>query len=186
MANTGSGLVATRYAKALLDMAVEAKALDKVEKDLREFAAMIEASADLRKLLKNPLMNRDQQKRALMALAQQAQFQTLTINFLGTLAHNRRLAAVDAVLEAFRREVSRQRGEIEARVQTAYALTPAQTDALQKELSKALGSNVTLNVQVAKDLLGGMIVTVGSRMIDDSLKRKLERMKRTLSGSRAA
>lgn len=186
MANTGSGLVATRYAKALLDMAVTARVLDKVEGDLREFTAMMEASADLRRLILNPLVNRDQQKRAVMALAQQAHFQDLTANFLGMLAQNRRLAVVGAVMTSFRREVARQRGEVEARVQTAYALTPAQTDALQKELGKALGSHVTLNVEVVKDLLGGMIVTVGSRMVDDSLRRKLERLKRVLSGSRVA
>jgi len=186
MANTTSGLIARRYAAALLDMAAEAKALDKVEKDLQELAAMLKASPDLQALVRNPLIDRTQQKRAIEALSQSAKFDKLTGNFLGVLTQNRRLSSLEAVINAFRIEAARRRGEIDARVQTAYALTPAQTDALQKELSKALGSNVTLNVEVAKDLLGGMIVTVGSRMVDDSLKRKLERLQRTLSGSRAA
>ncbi len=186
MANATSGLIARRYATALLEMAADAKVLDKVERDLHELAAMLAASSDLQSLVRNPLVSRTQQKRAVEALAKSAQFQLLTQNFLGVLAENRRLSALSAVIKAFRTEAAQRRGEVEAHVQTAYALTPAQTDALQKELSKALGSNVTLNVQVAKDLLGGMIVTVGSRMIDDSLKRKLERLKRTLSGSRAA
>lgn len=186
MANSKSGLIAKRYAAALLDMAAEAKVLDKVEGDLHELAAMLKGSADLQSLVLNPLINRVQQKRAVAALAQSAKFHELTSNFLGVLADNRRLSALSAVIGAFHTEAAHRRGEVAARVQTAYALTPAQTDALQKELSKALGSNVTLNVEVAKDLLGGMIVTVGSRMVDDSLKRKLERLKRTLSGARAA
>lgn len=186
MSNTTSGLIATRYATALLEMAVDAKALDKVEKDLQELAAMLQASPDLQSLVRNPLIDRTQQQKAVAALASHAKFDILTTNFLGVLVSNRRLSALPAVMKSFRTEVARRRGEVEARVQTAYALTPAQTDALQKELTKALGSNVTLNVEVEKDLLGGMIVTVGSRMIDDSLKRKLERLKRTLSGSRAA
>lgn len=186
MSNTTSGLIATRYASALLEMAGNAKALDKVEKDLQELAAMLQASPDLQSLVRNPLINRAQQHRAVAALANNAKFDKLTTNFLGVLVNNRRLSTLPAVIKAYRTEAARRRGEVEARVQTAYALTPAQTEALQKELAKALGSNVTLNVEVAKDLLGGMIVTVGSRMVDDSLKRKLERLKRTLSGSRAA
>lgn len=186
MANTQSGLMARRYATALLDMATAAKVLETVEKDLRDFSVMLKVSPELQALVRNPLLGRSQQQRAVIAVAEKSQFNQLSVNFLGVLAHNRRLSAVAEVIEAFHRESARRRGEIEARVQTAYVLTPAQTDALQKELSKALGSHVSLNVEVAKDLLGGMIVTVGSRMVDDSLKRKLERLKRTLSGSRAA
>ncbi|QQG37044.1 MAG: F0F1 ATP synthase subunit delta [Micavibrio aeruginosavorus] len=186
MANTQSGLMARRYATALLDMAMDARALEGVEKDLREFSAMLVSSPDLQALVRNPLIGRSQQRQAVTAVAEKAQFNKLTISFLGLLAQNRRLSAVSAVIDAFRRESAARRGEVEAHVQTAYALTPAQTDALQKELSRALGSHVSLNVEVARDLLGGMIVTVGSRMIDDSLKRKLERLKRTLSASRAA
>lgn len=186
MANTQSGLMARRYATALLDMATAAKTLDRVEKDMHDFAAMLQASPELRALVRNPLIGRTQQQRAVKAVAEKSQFDQLSVNFLGVLAHNRRLSAVAEVIAAFHRECARRRGEVAARVQTAYALTPAQTEALQKELSQALGSQVALNVEVAKDLLGGMIVTVGSRMVDDSLKRKLERLKRTLSGSRAA
>ncbi len=186
MSNTTSGLIATRYATALLDMAIEAKALEPVARDMGELSAMLQGSTELQALVRNPLIGRMRQARVVEALAQTAKFDKLTQNFLGVLAHNRRLSALEAVIKAFRTEAARRRGEVEARVQTAYALTPAQTENLQKELTKALGSHVTLNVEVEKDLLGGMIVTVGSRMIDDSLKRKLERLKRTLSGSRAA
>jgi F-type H+-transporting ATPase subunit delta len=186
MSNTSSGLIATRYAIALLDMAAEAKAMEPVERDMQELAAMMESSPELRTLVANPLIDRNRQKNVVAALAQTAKFNNLTRNFLGVLAQNRRLSVLPAVIRAFRTEAAKRRGEVEARVQTAYALTPAQTEQLRQELTKALGSHVALNVEVQKDLLGGMVVTVGSLMIDDSLKRKLERLKRTLSGSRAA
>ena len=121
------------------------------------------------------------------ALAQKAKFQTLTANFLGVLAQNRRLPALGAVIGAFQSELRRRRGEVEAKVETAFALNPAQTNALQEQLSKAMGTNVTLNVEVNRDLLGGLVVTVGSRMIDDSVRRKLEKLQRTMnSGEKAA
>ncbi len=186
MSNTSSGLIATRYATALLDMAAEGKAGEPVERDMRALAAMLQGSVELQALVRNPLIDRNRQKNVVAALSQAAQFHQLTQNFLGVLAQNRRLAALPYVIKAFRTEAAKRRGEVEARVQTAYALSPAQTEQLRKELTQALGSQVALNVEVQKDLLGGMIVTVGSLMIDDSLKRKLERLKRTLSGARAA
>jgi len=162
-------------------MAAEAKVVDKIEKDMQDLAKMIAGSPELQKLINNPLMNRRQQQDGLFALAEKAKFQQLTGNFLGVVANNRRLPMLTQMIEAFERELRRRRGEVKAKVETAFALTPAQTDALQKQLSKAMGTNVTLNVEVNKDLLGGMIVTVGSRMIDDSVRRKLERLQRTMS-----
>lgn len=147
---------------------------------------MIAASADLASLIRNPLLNSTQQKAAILAISEKASFSTLTHNFLGVLAQNRRLSALEAVLRAFRQELDRRSGVVDARVQTAFALSDAQTKALQKNLSDAMGAHVTLNVEIDRDLLGGMIVTVGSRMIDDSVRRKLERLKRTLSSSQAA
>jgi len=181
-----SGLVARRYAAALLDMATDGKAVDKVEKDLLELQAMIEGSADLQKLLQNSLINRGQQQKAILALAAKAGFNKLTTQFLGVLAHNRRLPALADVIAAFRDALAKSRGESLAKVQTAFALTPAQTKSLQEQLSKVMGSNVTLEVSVDKDLLGGMIVTVGSKQIDDSVKRKLERLRRAMNANENA
>ncbi len=164
-------------------MATDGNAVDKVEKDLLELQAMIENSADLRKLLNNPLINRSQQQKAILALADKAGFNKLTTQFLGVLAHNRRLLALADVIAAFRDALAKSRGESLAKVQTAFALTPAQTKSLQEQLSKVMGSNVTLEVSVDKDLLGGMIVTVGSKQIDDSVKRKLERLRRAMNAN---
>jgi F-type H+-transporting ATPase subunit delta len=181
-----SGLVARRYAAALLDMATDGKAVDKVEKDLLELRSMIENSADLRKLLQNPLINRGQQQKAILALAEKAGFQKLTTQFLGALSHNRRLPALADIIAAFRDALAKSRGESLAKVQTAFALTTAQTKALQEQLSQVMGSNVTLEVSVDKDLLGGMVVTVGSKQIDDSVKSKLERLRRAMNANENA
>ncbi len=177
--------MATRYAVALIDIAAQAKALENVEKDLLELQAMLGSSPDLQNLLESPLVSREKQRKALSALADKAQFHTLTKNFIGVLARNGRLYAAQIIINTFRNELRRRRGQVEARVQTAHALTPAQTRALQEQLSKSTGSAVALNVEVNRDLLGGMIVTVGSRMIDDSVKRKLERLQRAMMNAGA-
>jgi F-type H+-transporting ATPase subunit delta len=176
-----SGIVAKRYAAALLDMVAEAKAVEQVEKDFADLRSMLGASQDLRNLVSSPLAARGQQTEAVQALAEKAKFHKLTANFLGVLAQNRRLSALEDVIEAFGAEVTRRRGGIEAKVQSAAALSPAQTKALQEQLSKAMGAHVTMHVEINKDLLGGMVVTVGSRMIDDSVKRKLEKLQRAMS-----
>lgn len=175
-----NNVVAIRYAKALLDMAEKAKLVDKVEKDLIEFESMITSSQELQRVLSNPLISIQQQETALLAIAEKAKFQPLTKNFIGVLAQNRRLYATTGILGAVRQELRNRRGEIAAKVQTAYALSAAQTKALQEKLSSAMGSNVTLDVEVNKDLLGGMVVTVGSTMIDDSVRRKLEKLGRAM------
>lgn len=176
-----NNLVARRYASALLDMADEAKSVEKIEKDMLALEAMLEGSEDLQRLIENPLMNRGAQQNGILAIATKAKFQKLTQNFLGVLVQNRRLGALPQVINAMKAELRTRRGEVEAKVVSAYALTPAQTNALQKDLSKAMGTNVTLSVEVDKELLGGMTVTVGSQMIDDSVRSKLDRLKRAMS-----
>jgi F-type H+-transporting ATPase subunit delta len=178
-----NNVVAVRYATALLDMAEEAKSIESVEKDLLELEKMILASEDLQSLLQNPLIGQEKQEKALSAIADKAKFNKLTKNFLGVLAQNRRLSAALGIVGAVRKELYKRRGEVEAKVQTAYALSASQTKTLQQELSKVMGSNVTLEVEVDKDLLGGMIVTVGSTMIDDSVRRKLEKLGRAMGAS---
>lgn len=178
---TDTNLIASRYVSAILDMAEDAKLVEQVETDLQELAVMIADSADLQSLISNPLINREQQRDGILSVAEKAKFQKLTGNFLGTIAENRRLSALPQILKAFQVALRSRRGEIEAKVETAFALSVKQTEALQKELTKSMGTNVTLDVSVNKDLLGGMVVTVGSRMIDDSVRRKLERLQRTMS-----
>ena len=161
-------------------MAVESQVLDRVEKDIAELAAMIETSESLQTLIRTPLIGRAAQKAALLALAEKAQFHTLTAHFLGVLADNRRAGLLGAVIKAFHTEIMRRSGTVEARVESASPLSAAQTKKLQADLGKALNTDVTRDVRVNKDLLGGMTVTVGSLMIDDSVRRKLERLGRAM------
>ena len=182
-----SDVVARRYEAALIDTAERSELIEKIEKDITDLGFMLDGSEDLQRLVCNPLISRTQQRNAVMALAEKARFQTLMASFLGVLVDNRRLRALRGIIPAFHAELRKRRGQVEAKVESAYALSPAQTKALQEQLSKAMGSYVTLNVEVNKDLLGGMVVTVGSRMIDDSVKRKLEKLQRAMSaGERAA
>ncbi len=175
-----SGAAALRYASALVDTAIHAKSLEAVEQDLKDFEAMIAGSSDLQNLIRSPLFNRTQQANALAAIADKAKFNPITRNFLQLLADNRRLNIVSAVIGAVQKDIQKRRGEISANVETAYPLTDAQKKALQEALGKATGRTVALNLSVNKDLIGGMIVTVGSKMIDDSVKRKLERLERAM------
>ena len=175
-----SDLLAARYATAFLDVAEAQKLTTKVEKDMATFGAMIEASPELKQMVRNPLFGRQEKTNAVLELAKKAKVQKLTQNFLQTLVENRRLRKAPEIVRAFQTELNRRRGIQEANVVSAYALSAAQTKELTEKLGKAMGSNVTLNVSVDTDLLGGMVITVGSRMIDDSVRSKLDRLQRVM------
>jgi F-type H+-transporting ATPase subunit delta len=176
-----SSIISGRYAASLIDLAEQAKLTDKVEQDLETLQSMISASSDLASMIRSPLINRAEQTNALNEIAARAKFQQLTQNFLGVLVQNRRISTLENILRAARSEFSRRRGEQTANVVTASALTPEQTRALQDAISKAVGSDVFLEAKVDPEILGGMIVTVGSRMIDDSVRRKLERLRSAMT-----
>lgn len=175
--NKTSGVVAMRYASAFVDSAIESQKYDAIEKDLQEFAMMIAGSEDLKTFIKSPLISRLDQQEAITALAKKAKFQDITANFLALLAQNRRLSMIDSIIAAVTKDLAARRGEVAARVQTAFKLSPDQEKALQDALTKAVGKTVSVHLDVDESLIGGMVVTVGSQMIDDSIKRKLERLK---------
>lgn len=177
-----SSSIAFRYALALIEMAQEEKALKSVEADMAKLEELLAGSREMLVLVRNPLLSQKQQLQSMALLAEEAKFHKLTAGFLGVLAQNRRLSYLGVVLVAFRREMSRRRGEVIANVECAYALTPAQAKALKTELGRALGRTVGLDVKVDRSLIGGLRVTVGSRMIDNTIRRKLERLRRTLRG----
>lgn len=179
-------MIADRYATALIETAEQAKALDSIEKDMNALAGMLNGSDDLRHLISTPVFSREAQQAALAALGEASGFDRLTQNFLGVLSQNRRLYALNAIIKAFQGELSRRRGEIKASVRTAFPLTPEQERTLQDSLKKSLGFNVHLDLSVDRDLLGGMIVTIGSRMIDDSVRSKLERLKQAMQSQSQA
>ncbi len=172
-----SGAAALRYATALVEIAADSKNIDSVEQDLNDLEAMMAGSEDLQNLIKSPLMSRQQQHNAIVAVAEKAKFQVITANFLCLLAQNRRLNMLSSIINAVRMEFSKMRGEVSAHVASAFKLSPEQEKALQESLTKAMGQTVAVKVDVQEDLIGGMVVTVGSQIIDDSVKRKLERLK---------
>ncbi len=175
--------IAERYATALIETGEQSKAIDSIEKDFSELSNMIDQSSDLATLINSPLYSSTEQGSALWDLAQKAGFNKLTANFLGVLVQNRRLDILKDVIAAFGRELARRRGQVNAKVVSAVKLTAEQERALQDSLKKSLGFNVTLDMSVDPALLGGMIVTVGSKMIDDSVRRKLERLKLKMQSS---
>lgn len=172
-----SSLVCQRYANALIQEAEKAKKLDKVEKDLKDLWAMIESSEDLVTVIRSPLLSQEILSNAIFALAKKAKLQDVTTNFLGVLIQNRRLNALEKIIVSFGEALAKKRGEMSVDVQVAQDLTAKQKKDLESALSKALGGDVAVNARVEPSILGGMIVTVGSQMIDNSVARKIERLK---------
>jgi F-type H+-transporting ATPase subunit delta len=177
-----SGL-ADRYATALFELADERKSLDQVADDLRQVRAMLADSADLRRLMRSPILSRADQGRAIAAVADGAGLTPLTHSFLGLVARNRRLFAVPPMIDAYLARLAARRGEVTAEIVAAQALTPAQLDAVNEQLRKAMGSKVAVEVRVDPALLGGLVVKVGSRMVDASLRSKLHRLQLAMKGA---
>lgn len=173
---TGVSALAERYATALFDIADERRTLDEVATDLRQLRAMLAASADLTRLVRSPVVSRLDQGRALAALAQHAELSPLLRDFLAVVARNRRLFAVPAMIEAFLARLAERRGEVTAEVVAAQSLSAAQIDALTEHLRRTVGRRVSIDARVDQRLIGGMIVKVGSRMVDASLDSKLRRL----------
>jgi F-type H+-transporting ATPase subunit delta len=174
---TGTSGLAERYAAALFDLADERRLLDDVAGDLRELRAMLHESADLARLLRSPVVSRAEQAKAVAALAERAGLARLTRDFLGLVAKNRRLFAVPAMIEAYLKKLALRRGEITAEVTVAQPLTEARQAALLDQLRRTVGARVVVDMRVDPGLLGGMIVKIGSRMVDASLNSRLQRLR---------
>lgn len=172
--------VAERYASSLYELASQAKAVDAVAKDLDRFQALIDGSADLQRLVKSPVFSADDQLRSITALTDKAGISGLVGNFLKVVARNRRLFAVPAIVRSYREIVARERGEVTAEVTTAHALSAAQEKDLKAALSGVTRKTVTLSVTVDPTLLGGLVVKIGSRQVDTSLRTKLSTLKLAL------
>jgi F-type H+-transporting ATPase subunit delta len=182
LAKSGSPIsaVAQRYAGSLYELAADANSVAATEKDLGRFGDMIEGSADLRRLIESPVFSGADQLAAVSAIVNKAKLGGLVGNFLKVVASNRRLFAIPAMITAFREIAAEKRGEISADIVSAHALTPAQEKELSATLKSVAGKEVSLKVSVDASLLGGMVVRLGSRQIDTSLKTKLASLKLAL------
>lgn len=181
-----SGTAAFRYASALVDLAIEQGVIQQIEQDVADFGKMLDSSPDLQTMVLSPLVGATAQQAALAALADKAKFSALTKNFLLTLAHNRRLAEISNILKAVSDNIAGRRGEIVAKVESATDLTAAQKKSLEESLGKTLGHPVTLDATTNSALIGGVVITLGSLMIDDSIRTKLARMGRAMKHNNKA
>lgn len=166
-----------RYASALFALAQDQNSLADVERDLASLQEMIGQSDDLQRLILSPVYSSEQQTKALSAIMDQAGMSALTANFVKLLARNRRLFAITDIIQVFRKMAAAARGEVEAQVTSATPLTEEQRQSLMERLRVIVGRDVQLNTSIDPNILGGLIVKVGSRMIDTSLRTKLAMLK---------
>jgi len=169
--------IAGRYATALFELAREENKLDDVAGSLSGLEELLGDSADFTRLVDSPVLSSAEQARALAAISAQAGISELTANFLQLLAKNRRLFTLRAIIIGFRRLLADHRNEATADVTSAVPLTDAQTDELKATLKAKSGRDVSLNKRVDPYLLGGLIVKIGSRMVDSSIRTKLNNLK---------
>lgn len=180
--STANGGLAQRYAAALFELADSKHQLDAVVGDLGAIDKMIDESADFRRLINSPVISRADQGKAITGIVQAAQFGPLTAKFLGLLAQNRRLFALPVMIQAFKKMLADRRGEMTAQVWSARALSAEQQSALAETIKRAHGAKVTMEVKVDPDLIGGLVVKVGSRMIDSSIRTKLQKLQLAMKG----
>nr|WP_244304666.1 F0F1 ATP synthase subunit delta [Roseibium aestuarii] len=169
--------VANRYASALLDLAEESGVTADVERDLATFEGFLGESADLKRLVSSPAFSAEEQLAALTALLDKAQIKGLAANFVKLAARNRRLFVLPGMIKAFRLLLAAKRGEETAEVTSAAPLSDDQVAALKQALSASRGKTVNVAAKVDPALIGGLVVKVGSRMIDTSLRTKLNSLK---------
>jgi F-type H+-transporting ATPase subunit delta len=176
--------MAGRYATALFDLAKEANAIDAVQADLARFDALVDDSADLLRLVRSPAFSTDEQLKALTAVLDRAGIGGLAGNFLKLVTSNRRLFAVRDMIRAFGELVARHKGEATAQVTVAEQLKDEHVQALRSALKAVSGKNVTLDIKVDPAIIGGLVVKLGSRMVDSSLRTKLNAIKHAMKEAR--
>jgi F-type H+-transporting ATPase subunit delta len=177
--------MAGRYATALFELARDNKAVDAVKKDLDQFDALANGSVDLNRLVRSPVFGADEQLKALSAILAKAGITGLAANFLRVITTNRRLFAVRDMIRAYRGLVARHKGEVTAEVTVAEKLNDKNLDALKSALKSVTGGkDIDLEVKVDPAIIGGLIVKVGSRMVDSSLRTKLNSIKFAMKEAR--
>src|SRR5580692_5398897 len=180
----GEGTIVTgmagRYATALFELAREERAIDAVKANLDRFDGMLAESSDLMRLVRSPVFSAEQQAKALTAVLAAAGIDGLAAKFLHVVAANRRLFAVAGIIKDFRALVARHKGEVTAAVTLAQAPDERQLAAIKEALRAVTGKDVQVDVTVDASIIGGLIVKLGSRMVDSSLRTKLKSIKHVM------
>ena len=172
--------VSGRYATALFELARDEKAVDAVKADLDRFETMLGDSVDLKRLVRSPVFSAEAQLKALTAVLERAGITGISANFLKLLTSNRRLFVVTDVIRAFRALGAKFKGEATAEVTVAEALSDKNLDSLKGALKSVTGKDVALNVKIDRSIIGGLVVKLGSRMVDSSLRTKLNSIKHAM------
>ena len=176
--------VAGRYATALFDLARDANTIDAVKADLERFDALVAESADLARLVRSPVFSADEQLNALSRVLERAGIGGLTAQFLKLVTKNRRLFAVRDMVRAFRDLVAQHKGETTAEVTVAEDIKDDHVVALRNALKAVSGKEVDLKIKVDPAIIGGLVVKLGSRMVDSSLRTKLNSIKHAMKEAR--
>ncbi len=171
-----------RYALALFELANEQKKLEAVGRDLAAVSQALAESDDFKALTTSPLVGRDEAMNAVEAAAKAMKLDTITGNFLGVLAKNRRLGQLPAVIRAYNILSARQRGELTAEVTSAHSLDDGQVDAIKQNLRTRMGRDIAVDLNVDPAILGGLVVKIGSQMIDGSIRTKLNNLAHAMKG----
>jgi F-type H+-transporting ATPase subunit delta len=182
-----SGIVsgmAGRYATALFELALDTNAVDQVKADLASFDAMVGSSPDLTRLVRSPVFSTEDQARALSAILDKAGIKGIAANFLRVVAANRRLFAVREIIRGFNALVAKHKGEVTAEVTVAEQLNDARMNDIREALRQVTGKDVQVDVTVDPSIIGGLKVKLGSRMVDASLRTKLNSIKFAMKEAR--
>lgn len=171
-----------RYATALFDLAEDTRSIDAVERSLSAVRRALDESDDFRTLATSPLIARGQAAKGVLAAADELGVDPTTKNFLGVLAENRRLGELPAIIRAFRTLAARHRGEMTAEVTSAHPLSDDQVTELKQQLRQRVGREVSVDLSVDPDLLGGLVVRIGSQMIDSSIRTRLNALASAMKG----
>lgn len=178
-------LIATRYARALFQLAEEETKLDAVKDDVQLLKTVLDQSSELRKFLVNPLVTRDEAEKAMSSVLNAVKATELTRKFLILLAQQRRLPVLPQALDSYLHMLAQSRGEITVQVTSAKTLGEAQLGVLNAALTKATGKEVHIKTRENPDIIGGVQVRVGSKMLDYSIAGKLDRLRQTLTNGAA-
>ncbi|MGN6374927.1 MAG: F0F1 ATP synthase subunit delta [Sphingomonas sp.] len=174
--------LAGRYATALFELARDGRAIATVEASVAKLRAALDESAELRRLTSSPLVSRADATAAIEAVARTLELDDMTAKFVGVLAENRRLSQLAPAIRAFRQLAAAHRGETSAQVTSAFPLSDDQVDALKQQLRQRLGRDVAIDLSVDPSLLGGLVVRVGSQMIDSSIRTRLNSLAHAMKG----
>ncbi|MEO3413594.1 F0F1 ATP synthase subunit delta [Roseovarius sp. CAU 1744] len=178
-ASISSG-IAARYATAIFEISKEGKSLDKLEANLGDLQSALADSADLRDLISSPVISRADQGAAIAALGKKMDLETVLQNGLGLMADKRRLFVLPQLVKQLQEMISEDKGEMTAEVTSARELTIAQADKLAQTLKARMGKDVKINATVDESLIGGLVVKVGSKMIDTSIRSRLNSLQNAM------